>query len=541
MWTGRLCSIVIAGLGLGALGPSSASAQNASDMMNLFGGLLSRAIVENARVEWRKLPNTEIQCIDEQLRQQGSSTGVVIEQGLSPGDPRLSPLRERCRSLTLPLQPKPTVQLSSSKPSFDCAKARSAVARILCADPNAAKADWEVNGAYWAAYFSTPEHARESFVQTEANWVKSLPQVCKLPPNLPDYSFEQKSCVVRAYQARVSALRSQLRGDALAEARMTPEQRATIQSALIARGQLAGEADGEFGSNTRAAIKAFQSQSGALDSGYLTISQVQQLTSQDSTTNVAVKCVISDPTGNSLNIRTGPDGEIATTLDNGASIVVVKEGQDARGRPWSLVARDLGSKPIGWAYRNYIACSPNSVAQNTTAPTSPSPVMPAKATPRLKEAEQFLADVKSYIGSQRTITKIGDVAREAAKLQAAIDEFDETKAAAASESLRQLLSPMPTFAEHIAKQKQARVQAEAEEIARRTSDGIKRIAFIDKFLASNLGDSRTESLLAIRDQLQSAIDQKKLSQINGAFDAFDKFIAGGNLQSAYQSYANQDD
>ena len=66
-------------------------------------------------------------------------------------------------------------------------------------------------------------------------------------------------------------------GDALAESKLTPEQLATFQQALIALGFLGGETDGEFGSVTRAAIRKYQEANGFPQSDYLSVEQRRAL------------------------------------------------------------------------------------------------------------------------------------------------------------------------------------------------------------------------------------------------------------------------
>jgi hypothetical protein len=53
-------------------------------------------------------------------------------------------------------------------------------------------------------------------------------------------------CVLKAFRERTDVLRSKLSGDALAEAKMSPEHRAAFQQRLIESGFLHGAADGEF-------------------------------------------------------------------------------------------------------------------------------------------------------------------------------------------------------------------------------------------------------------------------------------------------------
>ena len=84
------------------------------------------------------------------------------------------------------------------------------------------------------------------------------------------------SCLIDAYRGRAAMLRSRLKGDALTESRLTPDQHAEIQGALATKGFLRvdqvgpGTHDGEFGPITRNAIKAFQQSMGAIPNGFLT-------------------------------------------------------------------------------------------------------------------------------------------------------------------------------------------------------------------------------------------------------------------------------
>ena len=56
-----------------------------------------------------------------------------------------------------------------------------------------------------------------------------------------------------------------------------PEQHAKIQQTLIDMGHLTDSADGEFGSNTRAAIRQLNAQAGDTESDFLTPGQREQL------------------------------------------------------------------------------------------------------------------------------------------------------------------------------------------------------------------------------------------------------------------------
>jgi hypothetical protein len=195
----------------------------------------------------------------------------------------------------------------SDQPSFDCSNARYPVALILCSGPDGARVDWDVNSAWWALYFTIDEKRRPILDADQETWRQSLYQMCALPRQLtqeeqPGQVMAQTmgrfmlgqeiripgpqpitqahvNCVLNAYHARAAMLRSRLKGDALAESRLSPEQHVELQASLAEKGFLrsdqigSGTHDGEFGPITRSAIKQFQQSLGASPSGFLSNEQ----------------------------------------------------------------------------------------------------------------------------------------------------------------------------------------------------------------------------------------------------------------------------
>jgi hypothetical protein len=155
-----------------------AEAKNANNIMGLFGTMMRAAIIDRANGEWRKLPQSELECFEQRLHQQGGSIRQQIELGVMPADPRLSGLRLACSTvaaspapLASPTPPSagansPTL---SATPTFNCATARSPSGRILCVDTEGAKADWDLTSAYWARTFALPENNREAFGKEHEN------------------------------------------------------------------------------------------------------------------------------------------------------------------------------------------------------------------------------------------------------------------------------------------------------------------------------------------------------------------------------------
>jgi hypothetical protein len=189
-------------------------------------------------------------------------------------------------------------------PSFDCTHGiNSVLAIILCSVPEAAQADWDLVSAYWA--FSTDDRDQSAFSQ-------SMNQRCALPrqetaeervgrafaqevgrriwsytppvPGPQSITQNHVRCVIAAFHNRAAMLRSKLKGDALAESKLSPEEHIDIQAALIRKGFLrnrfrdyGANDDGQFGPNTRAAIKDYQRSIGARETGFLSSDQRMSL------------------------------------------------------------------------------------------------------------------------------------------------------------------------------------------------------------------------------------------------------------------------
>jgi predicted aspartyl protease/peptidoglycan hydrolase-like protein with peptidoglycan-binding domain len=250
---------------------STVSAQNANNFIQLFGGMMQQAARQAALAEWQRLPQPETLCMDNALRRIGYSVGVMIQHGVMPNDPRISSVRLACRA-TIASTPSagPDIQNLSSKPTFDCANARSLTARTVCFDQAGPAADWDLTSAHWARYFTLNEPERQAFDRAEQSWLDGLNQTCLKAGN-------PQQCVLSAYHKRANSYRRQLSDEAVAESRLTPEQHLQIQQSLVTMGFLNDTPDGEFGPNTRAAIRRFKEQYGNVETDFLTAHERSEL------------------------------------------------------------------------------------------------------------------------------------------------------------------------------------------------------------------------------------------------------------------------
>jgi len=165
-------------------------------------------------------------------------------------------------------------EVSSSKPSFDCLKAKSALGLTLCSGTEGAAADWKLVATSWAFVTTLDETSRRLFWREQDAFFASVAQRCGivLPPD-----SGKLSCAVGAYESRANALRARLPREARVEIDLGPERRAQIQASLVDLGFLRGDPDGEFGADTRAAIKTYQASTGAPPTGFLSDPQLAAL------------------------------------------------------------------------------------------------------------------------------------------------------------------------------------------------------------------------------------------------------------------------
>jgi hypothetical protein len=69
----------------------------------------------------------------------------------------------------------------------------------------------------------------------------------------------------------------------------------------------------------------------------------------------AQTCVVNDPTGTPLNVRTEPDGAILGALYNGVRVQITDTAYDGSGKRWAYVV-PLDSGKRGWVFRAFLAC-----------------------------------------------------------------------------------------------------------------------------------------------------------------------------------------
>jgi peptidoglycan hydrolase-like protein with peptidoglycan-binding domain len=522
-----------------------AIAQNASDVISLFNNMMRAAVVNQTRIEWSKLSPNETSCIDQTLQQQGYSIQTIIQNGILPNNPQIAGIRSSCRTAIASLPPPtinaPQIQQLSSRPTFDCAKARSATARIICLDQAGANADWDLISAYWARYGALGEDGQKAFDQAQQDWLDNLKQVCRLNAQQGAFIPSQQQCVLDAYRKRATAYRSQLHGDALDESRLTPEQRAEIQQSLIGLGFLSDTADGEFGALTRAAIKQFQRQSGFAETGFLTGQQRQQLrggkqvaaapmpdseiterASRLSPSEAAVQCESSDTEtrliGCTAIINAGSGGK--------NSVVSLADALD--GRCWAY--NDLGQFERGLAdCRASIAKAPRySYAYNNLGTSLVGLGDTAKAIDAFTTSIELKPTfIYSYLGRAKAYVAVGnaDLARKDFQYVLSIDPVNQQ----ASDGIAALDNPGSGGAPSVNKLRPASAPKETPKIKEAhafLADSKKFIADQKSVPAISAIATEAANLQVALDKADEAAAQRSVQSLNGLLKpipGFDEF------------------
>lgn len=74
--------------------------------------------------------------------------------------------------------------------------------------------------------------------------------------------------------------------------------------------------------------------------------------------NADATCIVKDPTGTPLNVRSHPNGKILQTLKNGTEVIFYEETTDKKGNSWTQIGgyENGRIKEFGWVFSPYLQC-----------------------------------------------------------------------------------------------------------------------------------------------------------------------------------------
>jgi hypothetical protein len=213
---------------------------------------------------------------------------------------------------------------------------------------------------------------------------------------------------------------------------------------------------------------------------------------------------------------------------------ILRIQQDTRGRDWALIKRPSEAQALGWIFRDFLSCTQTAQGPSPPAsPSAPSAPPPRIETARLKDARIFLDDAKKFIGQQKSVPSISEIAEQAANLQTALNQFDERGAIESKQKLDSLLKPIPSFTEFVQQQQAERNRQEARLLTEGRIQAKQNEHFVDTFLQRHLGDSATQPLLSLRGQIEIALKSNTIEELRKANDAVASYVKNNGLAEAY--------
>ena len=101
------------------------------------------------------------------------------------------------------------VPRADERPSFDCSKAKTASARLICADGELARLDSQLGAAFQRQKNQIPASEQQQFVAEEVAWIRERNKRCNLVGNdaaAIEALVPSKPCMISAIQARINSL-----------------------------------------------------------------------------------------------------------------------------------------------------------------------------------------------------------------------------------------------------------------------------------------------------------------------------------------------
>ena len=113
-------------------------------------------------------------------------------------------------ALALILGEADVTRMESGKPSFDCAKATSASARLICSDATLSKADATLGSKFKSLIDGAAHSTRSHLVADELAWIRSRNVKCGVGPDKANLPIEQlkaaRPCMLQAMETRTAEL-----------------------------------------------------------------------------------------------------------------------------------------------------------------------------------------------------------------------------------------------------------------------------------------------------------------------------------------------
>lgn len=221
-----------------------------------------------------------------------SSAKAGAEQKASGDNPQdikdaFDTLQAQCAALTQ--EPAPVFVIDRTEqdigPTYDCAKAKDPLGKIICSDKGLRRLDVDLLRPYYVLRFSAPDQ-RNTLKQEAVAFTQSVLQTCSIPEKGAIAGAAMKkavSCVGNEYRRQRDLWRAQMEQAAPVAARdeigRTLDEHVRLQKLLQELGFIPAseKADGIYGAATRTAISNLQTAEGITADGLLSDETARRL------------------------------------------------------------------------------------------------------------------------------------------------------------------------------------------------------------------------------------------------------------------------
>lgn len=159
-------------------------------------------------------------------------------------------------------------------PSFDCSKANTPLAELICASPALSSLDLQFSQAYYALRHQAGATGQAALMKQAVGFQAQVKQACQLLDSgaAPAITPALTACITREYQGQRAAWLASVSGAAQQEANRPIAQHVALQGDLRTLGYLPSNTsiDGVYGYQTRSAIVAWQYAQNEPTTGFIT-------------------------------------------------------------------------------------------------------------------------------------------------------------------------------------------------------------------------------------------------------------------------------
>ena len=148
----------------------------------------------------------------------------------------------------------------------------------------------------------------------------------------------------------------------------------------------------------------------------------------------------------------------------------------------------------------------------------------------LMDARLFLDDAKQFVSElKQAPDTISQIVNAAVELEVALNGFNDAAASRAKARLTDLLMPLPGFQDFVNGRQEDRNRANKERLMMAIEKSTIQHACADNYVKSDIGNPKNTVANKLRDELDSAVNQQNIIEIEKASSALENFFRANGI------------